>query len=810
LQLEVENAIAQQQATKQAWSNATATLNGGWPSYEFGDGSNGFSGILRRQNGEPSVKVSSRSIADTPNCFTVDFQDGLNGYQQDSYSVVEPNDVALAGRQVTTTLLAAGLPNCDQAARILKFNLDKSVQGNTYIEFETSVRGFGIRPGDLITVTYLKEGFARQPFRVLKLLPATNYRTTIITAQIHDDCWYADSNGQATSGAGGVQQGPSGVGVPRPLLGSILDDNGNIEFGIVESDGSDTNGDRTVSVAFLVPPVNLSAGPGVPLIGLTAVVGTGGSLKGGQVLYYAVASLDSAGNESGLSFTVRASTTADGVSVTLSGLSFAPGSSGFNVYRGNTPAEFYRIASNQAIASCFTDTGLAVQLIAPPDCNFDHANFYWRMEIQPEAASTIHSATTIGNAGLEMDANAYRGMTARITRGTGAGQEAATTVNTGTTLTVAQSWAIEPDATSFFVVAESGWHFGALAKSSPVEFDIPDRGGEVVHITGRSANVNDMESAPELSIVTRWQIEGSATGDTDVPATPLFGLTANGSGGSVLLSGISFCDLKNTKTISSANLTLHYWDEVNGSSPQGLAQALGTTDTTLNLVSPGPATAGDTIQIDAEVLQVTAVADGGIQYRVTRGMDGSSAVAHASEAAVYQLVAKTVITSFPESFFGSPYSGAWNYPILLPDVRIASAELFVTNQKGDSPLSAICLTHTVDSGLRTLSGGQYSIEVSGYLAVDQSAAPAVIVDATRSVRDAYAVLGTAADAAVMLQLNVNGSVYCTLTFPPGAIVSNAANGNKLPALVAGEQLTLSVLSVGQTYPGADLTVIIRL
>ena len=54
----------------------------------------------------------------------------------------------------------------------------------------------------------------------------------------------------------------------------------------------------------------------------------------------------------------------------------------------------------------------------------------------------------------------------------------------------------------------------------------------------------------------------------------------------------------------------------------------------------------------------------------------------------------------------------------MPDVRVASAELFVTNRAGNSPVQSICLTSTLDSGLRTLSGGQYSIQVDGYLAVD--------------------------------------------------------------------------------------------
>ena len=84
-------------------------------------------------------------------------------------------------------------------------------------------------------------------------------------------------------------------------------------------------------------------------------------------------------------------------------------------------------------------------------------------------------------------------------------------------------------------------------------------------------------------------------------------------------------------------------------------------------------------------------------------------------------------------------------------------------RRGTARPQDICLTHTTDSGLRTLSGGQYSIQVDGYLAVDQSAAPALVMEASHSVRDVYAVLGTAADAAVGLQLNVNGAPYCQLT-----------------------------------------------
>jgi hypothetical protein len=686
------------------------------------------------------------------------------------------------------------------------------VRGNTYVEFETSVKAFGIRPGDLITVTYLKEGFTRQAFRVLKIAPGTNHRISTITAQIHDDSWYADSNGQVTSASGGRRQGGAGVGVPRPLTGNVLDDQGDIQFGVEESvtmagDGSvQTN----LRVGFVAPAVAAAGGPGIPLLSLAATPGTGGSLHGGQTLYYAVAGVDLAGNESLLSFIVRAVTLSDGSSVTIGGLSFSPGTAGFHVYRGSTPAQLFRIASDQAIAGQFTDTGFNKELIAPLDPNFDHANFYWRMELQPESGSTIHSATSVGNDGLHMTENRYRGMIVRITRGRGAGQERATAANTGTELTVSPGWAVIPDASSFFVVAETGWQFGTLAKSSAVQFAVPNRGGETVEVCGRAANVNDLECSAELSTVTRWQIGGSGTSDVDVPPQPYFGLGAGQRGGTVELSGVSFAELTNTSTISAATLTMYYWDELRGRPGLTLAQAAGGGDTSLELSAAGDATAGSLVQIDAEVVRVDAVENSGTRYQVTRGMHSSPAAAHAVQAAIYPLRSKTMIAAFPPNFFGSPYSGSWSQDVTLPDARVASAELFVTNRRGNSPVRSICLTSAADRGLRTLSGGQYSIQVDGYLAVEDAVAPALVVEAAHSVRDVFAVLGSAADAEVRLRVDADGSAYCTLSIPVGMTTSVAADGNATGALAAGAKLTLAVLAVGQTYPGANLTVLIRL
>jgi hypothetical protein len=237
---------------------------------------------------------------------------------------------------------------------------------------------------------------------------------------------------------------------------------------------------------------------------------------------------------------------------------------------------------------------------------------------------------------------------------------------------------------------------------------------------------------------------------------------------------------------------------------------LSETDTTIELAASSTAVAGSFVQVDAEVIRVDAVENGGLRWQVTRGMHLSAAGAHAARSVPYPLSNKIVIAPFPAGFFGSPYSGTWSLPVSLPNVRVASADLFVTNRAGNSVTRSICLTTTLDRGLRTLSGGQYSIQVDGYLAVEQSAAPALLVEAAHAVRDVYAVMGTAADAEVRLQVNVDGAAYCTLAIPQGQLNSPAADGNSLAPLAPGAKITLSILAVGQTYPGADLTVLIRI
>ncbi|HSB13151.1 MAG TPA: phage tail protein, partial [Bryobacteraceae bacterium] len=414
LQLNAENNIALQQPVKPQGSNSSEPLNGGWPCYEFGDGTSGFPGILRRENGEPAIRLWTRSTADTPNRFSVEFQDALNEYQQDSLSLVDVDDALRAGQEISVPLQALGIPNFHQAARAIQIQLDKSVRGNTYVEFETSVRGVQLKPGDIIALTYLKEGFQRQPFRIRSISPGDNFGTAVIVAQIHDDALYTDEVGGAT-GAGGRRQPGFEVGIPRPLIGSVLDAEGEPQFEITERADETSDGQMKVwlSAGFVAPSRPSPGGGNIPMLSLSPdVFDTGGALAGDQTLYYAVSALGAEGDESPLSFLARA-VIPPGTNtnrVRLTGLRLGPETASFRVYRGSNPSHLFRIAGGQPPAAEFTDPGFEKQLATAPDENYDHANFYWRFELLPEIAATLHSAETIGNGTLQMAENEYRGM----------------------------------------------------------------------------------------------------------------------------------------------------------------------------------------------------------------------------------------------------------------------------------------------------------------------------------------------------------------------------------------------------------------
>lgn len=816
LRLMPETTLAEQQPVKPVGSNALQASQGGWPAYEFGDGSNGFSGILCRDNGEPIIRLFSRGSSDAPNRFSVEFQDAFNEYQQDSFSLIDIEDARLTGQETSASLPALGLPNFDQTARITRLQLRKSIRGNKYVEFDTSVKAFYMRPGDIITLTYQREGLDRALFRIIKVSPGVNYRSVTITAQLHDDAWYLEAAGDGSL-ASGRQPGYE-VGLPRPLVGSVLHTDGTSDFGVSENVAGDGQSVQ-LTVSFTEPRKTANSAAGIPILSLIPQVdAVGGSLEGNQILYYAVTGVDAAGGESGLSFITRAEIAAGANThkITLQQISFSSKAVSFNVYRGTSPQSLLRIANTVAPAPIFVDSGAASDLISPPDVNYNSANFYYRAELETEHAANIFSANTIGNDTLFWQPHTFEGKVVRITHGKGAGQERLILTTTGTTITTATSWTITPDASSFFAILQPSWILAASTPTSPAVFDVAGLAETTIHISGRAANANGKESAYELSPITRWQIGSSNGGggiDSDVAPEPIFGLLATG-GGRVYLSTIGFPTLANTRTIDSGTLSVFYLDELAGPSGLSVGAALNETGTTLTLSPATSLAVGSKVQILAEILTIESAIPGGTQYVVSRGDFETEIGAHGVGAVIYQLRQKVYVIPFARNFFGSPGSSFYAYSLDLPNCRIGAASLFLTNRIGDSPVGKQRYTGATDFGMRTLSGGQITLQVDGFLSIENDAVPPIRIDSATAIRDIYAMVNDAPTGApIVIAVRQDTVTLAQLTIPTGAKISNVVNGFGLPALDPAKRMSLDIVSVGSaenTTPGADLTVTVRL
>ena len=818
LELVAEGMIKDQQGSLPAGSNSSEPLAEGWPVYEFGDGTNGTSGILRRTDRKPALRLWSNPTAETPNRYSVEFQDSFNGYQQDSVSLVDADDAIRVGYEISSPLPALGIPSCEQALRVVKFHLSRSIYGNRFLELETSVRGIAIRPGDVIAVTYPKEGFDRATFRVLSIQPSFDYQTVTIQAQKHEDAWYEDLKSPSGGRSSDPRRGGMHNGIPRPLVPTELLADGRLGFAIVEEEiiGTDGGGQVVLHLTFAPPKLPSAEAWRRPLVSMIPRVEDEGQLEPSRIYYYAVSGIAENGDESGLSFVVAAETPSlpGGYSVTLTGLWFPKGYRGFRVYRGNRPSTMALILESDVLETEVKDSGSEPSGEVPPDDNYDHANFYSRMEVLPPMSVGTCGPASLSCEELKIADDALKGYILRITEGPGAGQEMQIVSNRDTTITLSQAWLTPPDSTSRFIVAEAGWQFAGTTTTSDIRFAVPNRRGSIIHIAGRSANFLDVECDPSQCFIERWTIGGSGGGesDGDIPPKPHFSLTSI-QPQVVEVSGIGFDSLENTQTIQAGTLCLYYWDEVAANPTGRLDLELPPAGQIVELESDASLVVGDMLQVERELVQVLSIIDDR-HFEIDRGKLGSPIAQHGAGTAVELLSRSIALTAFPKEFFGSSASGAFIWQVPAGTWRIAAAELYVTNSIGNSPTSANSFTTTPDRGLRVLSGGQYTLQVPGQLAVRSNCVPPIIIGEPRVIREILAATLVAPQGApAIVRVTVDGTPLADLTIPDGQSVSEPLSGAGLPVLAANSRLNLDILSVGSgngIESGRDLTITVRL
>jgi hypothetical protein len=815
LELRREARMAVQHASKEGSSNAEAEWQGGWPAYEFGDGGNGSDGILRAESGEARIRFTSRPASETVNRLGTEFQNEFNHFLHDSVSVLHESDYRESGQELAGTLACLGLPNYEQAIRVVRLALQKNVEGNRFVEFETSVKGFGLRPGDLITLTWARQGLNREPYRVHRLQIGENFETVTVQAQAHREEWYEllEGAGLREELRGGSTSTP---GLSRPIAGRTVDTDGSSRYAFDESRLDTQNSEVALKVGFIAPGKAGRAGCSAPFLSLTPGIATeGGTLAGGSSYYYSVTGLDAAGFETGMSFVVRADVTDAGNTnaVRLRGLTFSRGTARFRVYRGSAPQQLFLIGEADATVNDFVDAGLPYLAALPPDENYHHANFYWRTELMPARGVSAAGPTFVQVEGSGLRADEYRKKVVRVVSGRGAGQERTIQTHDDQTVWTERPWAVQPDSTSTVCIAEPSWQFGGTTDTEEIRLILPGLEGVGIQVVGRAATAQDVETPMEASPMSVHVIGGAGGGeaDRDVPPEPVFGLSTTGAG-MLELAGIGFATLTNTRSVHAGTLSVYSVDECVEPSRGVLLSAVGEAGEWLDVVEPLDAQSGTMVSAGFELMRVVETSADGLRVRVSRAQCGSEAEAHGAGVEVVALRRNVFVAAFPLRFFGTPASGSYLHAVELPHARIAGAEYFVTNRFGDSPTVGANYLR-LGGGLRTGTGGQYCLQVAGLLAVQRDAVPPLEVESERSVLDVRARMREAPlGGPVNLRLWRNGEAYCGVTIDSGQTVSTYLDGAELAPLHTGDVLSMEVVEVPTgpgSRPGRDLTVTLR-
>jgi hypothetical protein len=288
-------------------------------------------------------------------------------------------------------------------------------------------------------------------------------------------------------------------------------------------------------------------------------------------------------------------------------------------------------------------------------------------------------------------------------------------------------------------------------------------------------------------------------------------------GGDLTLSQIGFGSLANSASIRSGTLQVSAWNELVQPGSIALAAALDSVTATVAVTSLPSVVLGSILQVDSELLYVVSVNTAAKTLTVLRAALGSLAGPHSAGQTVLPLQTSTIVVPFGQNFFANRASQNFIHTAHLPDLRISAAQFFVTNSFGDSQSSQQCFTTLANGGLRTLSGGQFSMQVAGVLSAQQTAAPPLLVAASHAVRDIRASLNQAPTGyTIGIDLLQNGVRYTTLTIASATTASNVVNGASLPALTEGATLTLTTRLTkvanytGTLYAGKDLMVTIRM
>lgn len=216
LKLVIKETIASQQPTVIDGSNyntpvPSVTVEGieadGYVAYHF-DHTN----ILKTSDGRSTLQIYQKTYQDSPNKMTMVFQNRENSYSQDSATIVDVEDVSRLGQEVFGSFPLYGPQTYDHIRRIANTWFAENYRGNPRLDYQgsaigdtggtimfdlqTSIKAVHLMVGQICLISDQQHGIDKQPVRVMKIQPSTNFETARVTLQFHNDNWYQDTFGQ--------------------------------------------------------------------------------------------------------------------------------------------------------------------------------------------------------------------------------------------------------------------------------------------------------------------------------------------------------------------------------------------------------------------------------------------------------------------------------------------------------------------------------------------------------------------------------------------------------------------------------------
>jgi len=368
--------------------------------------------ILQDGKGQPQMEGPyALANAQSPNSISFGFQDADNGFQDDSISVVDPDDVAraagyqLGGAQIPAGYTVRGVSSFDQGIRTCNVILAENFRGNPWLDTRgtyfwqptTTHRLAHLRVGHICLLRFQSQALApsvplQSPpgtgitgilVRVEAIKPASNYQRMTVTLRWHDDRWYTDIYGQrGTPGYSDPRQPlPTRPPLPwrpyaeQPIAGDSMYDPSEWNFGVSQVYGLAGDGSPLAVLPIIGnPTVNtLTTGPArvqPPLMNTEAnTANTGGTIKGGQRILMAISVQDVNGKWSALSsftsVTIPAGT--DTNTAVTPTISWGTGTAAWVLFAGIGHNSLSAQASGTATPSTITITALNIATYGPPD-----------------------------------------------------------------------------------------------------------------------------------------------------------------------------------------------------------------------------------------------------------------------------------------------------------------------------------------------------------------------------------------------------------------------------------------------------------